>query len=445
LTLDRERLAGFLLGRTLRDRSRTFYRQILRSPSASVTHLTVDGVRETTPIPFAKVQPRDASVAELVTELRERVASAVSRAMAGAKSIAVSTSGGLDSSYVLATALAIARRDGQPQVPALNLRFAGAGDDRRHFDTLCASLGVTPVTCEPRECGEVLGRSFVVDSAPLLGVTSALNIKMAEVAGKRGITSIMSGSGGDELFNGDLGLFGRMAASRHFPWALYAAATLKGWGRSTVRSRLRALIAGPIARSFLPDFRRKRSLSGWAGPLLRDIEASDVFEAWGTSLGFSGPDRLEVMARSAEFMDYSDTRAQLELAGGCERIDPYLDVDLAGLLSAIDPALLFRGGFVRGLFREVMSDAVPDTLRLRRDKANFETALHELVVAAGGFRVLHPLADVTALADLGLVEPRAFRKTFDALANHPDDGSLWVEVWPVLAAEAFVQGANART
>jgi hypothetical protein len=51
------------------------------------------------------------------------------------------------------------------------------------------------------------------------------------------------------------------------------------------------------------------------------------------------------------------------------------------------------------------------------------------------------LANPTALADLGLVEPRAFREDFDGFVSNPEahpDG--WMRLWPVLASEAFVRG-----
>jgi len=81
---------------------------------------------------------------------------------------------------------------------------------------------------------------------------------------------------------------------------------------------------------------------------------------------------------------------------------------------------------------------VPDEVRLRTTKAVMEPALTQMVEAAGGFRLLDDLGTVRLLADLGIAEPRAFRRSLDALARDPDHGP-WVRLWPALATEAFLR------
>ena len=444
LTLDRERLASFVLKRPLRDHGRTFYRQIRRAPSASVLRVGADGVRAQIAMPLTPVRPSEETVDGLAAELREYVRAAVRRSMAGAVRVGVSTSGGLDSSYLLATAMALAREENRPDVGAFNLRFAGAGDDRPHFDRLCKALGVVPYSFEPREYSGLLENAFVADSAPLAGPTSAFDIGMTRLAAERGVTAFMTGMGGDEFLTGDMGVFGERAMAGHVVWAIRAAATLKAWGNSTVRTRLQTLVLRPIIRSFAPTLGRRTQEVPWAGPLLRKFEAEEIFEDRRMALGFAGPNGLETLARSAQLMDYSDIRGQLEVAGSCQRIDPYMDEDLLGFVSAVDPEILFHEGWVRGLFRHAIRGEVPESIRLRSDKASFEPALVELISAAGGFGVLEALVRMNGLADLGLVEPRAFRQRFDELVACPEDGRLWVELWPVLAAEAFVRGTAAQ-
>jgi hypothetical protein len=66
----------------------------------------------------------------------------------------------------------------------------------------------------------------------------------------------------------------------------------------------------------------------------------------------------------------------------------------------------------------------------------------DLVKAAGGFGVFDPLIAMTALGDLGLVEPKAFRRSFGELVREPLNGRLWMELWPAITAEAFVRGLS---
>jgi hypothetical protein len=99
--------------------------------------------------------------------------------------------------------------------------------------------------------------------------------------------------------------------------------------------------------------------------------------------------------------------------------------------------------FRRGLLREAMRDLVPDEVRWRETKSVMEPVLGQMIEGAGGFRVLEPLADARMLADLGIAEPRAFRRAFEALARDPDHGP-WVTMWPALATEAFLRRSEKR-
>ena len=142
------------------------------------------------------------------------------------------------------------------------------------------------------------------------------------------------------------------------------------------------------------------------------------------------------------YAEWKESRGQIEFAGGCTHLEPFLDDDLVEFLASLRPELLFHGGWVRGLFRHAMRGVVPDDVRMRQDKADFEPAFLELVQAAGGFKIFEPLLTMTGLADHGLVEPRAVRQRFDALVETPLDGRLWVELWPLLSAEAFVRASS---
>jgi len=138
-------------------------------------------------------------------------------------------------------------------------------------------------------------------------------------------------------------------------------------------------------------------------------------------------------------MEVVDFRSQLREALGSEQLDPLIDDDMIAFVSSLSPELLFHGGRTRGLLRAAMEGLVPDTVRLRTDKAHFEPAMTAAVRAAGGFEAFADLAAVPHLAELGLVEPSPFRTAFDALSRAPEDwGAGWLEVWPAIAVEAFV-------
>jgi hypothetical protein len=135
-------------------------------------------------------------------------------------------------------------------------------------------------------------------------------------------------------------------------------------------------------------------------------------------------------------IDLMDHRAQLETAACITRSDPMLDPELISLAAAIPRPLLLYGDDVRGLFRAGLRGLIPERVRARPDKSYFEPALMRIVDKSDRGR-LEELAEARALADLGLVEPRAFKRQFETVLAHGGHGCL--SVWPALATEAFVR------
>jgi hypothetical protein len=91
---------------------------------------------------------------------------------------------------------------------------------------------------------------------------------------------------------------------------------------------------------------------------------------------------------------------------------------------------------MRGLLREAMRGLVPDRVRLRPDKAYFETALADLFRAIRHEPWLDDLLSMRELAGLGLVEPKPFRAELDRMVREND----WFSLWPPIAVEAFLRG-----
>ena len=136
-------------------------------------------------------------------------------------------------------------------------------------------------------------------------------------------------------------------------------------------------------------------------------------------------------------------RHQKEVVTGLSRRDPFLDVGLVRFVTALPPEWLVHGSIRRGLFREAIAGLVPESLRMRPNKAGFEEGFTRFVRGAGGFEAFRDLAFPTALADLGFVDPRAFARAYDELARGPLDSYGWGDVWPAIAVEGFVRSRSA--
>ena len=183
-------------------------------------------------------------------------------------------------------------------------------------------------------------------------------------------------------------------------------------------------------------------LRPWAGSRLRTLHAEERSRVrrqrptWEIS-------RADKVSRFQSWDLYdllAFDRHLVETAGGVLRLDPYLDPELVRAVTSLPDDELVRGGMPRWPLREAVRGLVPDDVRTRRDKASFERACIAMFVAVPIQR-WRRLATPTALADLGLLDPYAFRAEYDAFERDLEalpEG--WLRVWPVLACEAFVRG-----
>jgi asparagine synthase (glutamine-hydrolysing) len=256
---------------------------------------------------------------------------------------------------------------------------------------------------------------------------------------------LVTGFGGDFVLDGDLGRFAQRVRGGDFSAILDAARLQVPWPSSPLDQVVR-FVAKPVARSLAPaawlSSRRARSLATsqtarWAGPRLRPLLAEPLYGDG------DGDDWLTAFATSHMMMEGADGVGQTEAAWGIPYVMPYLDPRFIELVASLPPDQLFEGGRMRGLFRMAMRGLLPDSLRLRPDKAGFEPMLDEMFAAAGGVEGFRHLLKMEATADLGLVEPARFREVFMRVAEGVPTARGWLQVWPMLAVEAFVQGTRA--
>lgn len=444
--LDLARLTAILLAPSAHWIERTPYVGIVRVPpgvgaslDAGLLHVRAyvpEHAQYPSALASGRPDPR-AIAGKLLALLRE----ATRRAMAGARHVAVMAGGGVDSSVLLALALEEGRAQ-NVQVTAVALDFASPGDDRPHLAALAAHLDITPIRVSPRDAAPFVLSSLVLDAAPCTWPSAPLERALAEAAKRVGADRILSGAGGDDLFDGDPAALARLLFSRPLEALRRTRAIELPWKVSRL-GRVRDLLVRPLLSPLVPVAARRlrrarqhKALYPWAGPRL---QAS--LDAIAHATRTPPMDRGEVFATSPQLAEVGTMRAQFERGAGLRRVDPFLDPALMSFVSSIDPMTLLVGednDRLRGLFRESARGLVPESVRLRNDKAGFEPAQHAMVEAAGGFDVLRPLAAVPRAAALGLAMPEAFRSAFEALAREPLSGD-WLGVWPLLAVEAFLR------
>jgi asparagine synthase (glutamine-hydrolysing) len=325
---------------------------------------------------------RDAD--EAATVLREAMAAAVDRSLAGAAGPGVLLSGGFDSGSVAVLAAVrgpvaySAVFPGRPEVDEsaeiASVRDAGglAGVERRF--TAGGGLGASLEFLLHHELPPASPNGFLW--RPLLRRAAA-----------DGVTVVLDGEGGDEV----LGFAPMLVADRlrrgDLPGAVRLARSVPGMGADprtvwVLRALRKYGVRGAVPHRPHAALRRarRRPVDGdWLRPEVRALydatsdpwafkrEAGPRWAAW----------LLDVVGRRAEALGAHDHfRREAELSG-VELRHPLRDAELLETVLTIDPALHFDAHLDRPLARRAMAGALPDAVRLRTRKPDFNPLLRQ--------------------------------------------------------------------
>jgi asparagine synthase (glutamine-hydrolysing) len=447
--LDLEYVASAALGYRPRSVDCTPYARIKRLPlgEAWVVRPGAEVNRWSTRKPLVEPELRDDD--QLPCRLRDAVTRATRGATRGAARVGVEVSGGLDSSFLLSLLVSFARGSdavpGKPQAIAYECVAPAWHDDRPHLRSLEAQLGIDVCRVHPSDGAPFIGGSLVVDAMPAPSATLFASSVVGRVARESGVDVVLTGVGGDDVLDGSPRLFADLARKGRIRAALDGALRTRGvfyhgrFGRLD-RFFLRPLVASMLPRSaWLARQRLRARLPPWAGSRPRSgmnlhTQAGDA----PISLKDS-PDQRYSRLLGMDLLAYLPLlHLQEEVVGGYALRAPLLDDEFLRFVATVPPLSLMRGGYLRGLMREAMRGLVPEDLRLRVTKGHPYWFVEQTVDEAGGLQLFADLADVRMLADLRMVEPRPFRKLFDACAGRTDDADYFA-LWHVLSAESFLR------
>jgi asparagine synthase (glutamine-hydrolysing) len=438
-----ERLGALLVSGTGSDSAATHFTPIFRVRPCEQIRFEDGAIRSSREPPRAPETRVRNTVEDLAFELREELFAAVDRAAARFTSVAVATGGGLDSSGIFVALELRKRRVPGFEVHVVAIDFGGKGDDRPHLRALAKEYQVEPIRVRPREAASLVPDQLVADASPVTWPGCAIGIVMAERALAQGAQVLFTGNVGDYVLDGDLRTFAARARDGHLLRAVSDAARLQVPWTSSRRRRVRSLVLQPLLREWLPESWRARwrlrnlrrsSMWRWAGPRLKEV-LEDLERPREPPL-----DWFSSFAMMDDLMEAADDRGHDETVHGLPHLDPYSDAAFVEFIASIPPDVMFHGHRTKGLYRHSMRGFLPESLRLRPDKADFEPVMPEILAAMGGSHRLGRWLKAEALADLGLVDPVEYAKAFALTegGHRPPNG--WLGVWPAVAMEAFVSG-----
>ncbi|MDP3774181.1 MAG: asparagine synthase-related protein [Gemmatimonadales bacterium] len=408
------------------------------------------------------------SFGEYAEAFRERFAEAVRRRTRAVHPVAVSVSGGLDSSSIFCQAETL-RRAGRAAAPGvIGISYVGAegtaADEQRFLREIEQAYGVSVgrIPIEPL-LGVVRGAEDQVRAieAPFMdyfwGVTREVHVRAREA----GARVLLSGHWGDQmLFSAayladlfrrlDFGQIQRhtrtyqrffgpeetlvlrrrlvLDVARHY--VPRAAAPLFKW--------LRRMISRPERpRPWFSDSFRRRALRFanrpvWFGDGFHSVHARSLY--------------LE--ARSKYHVHCMEWNNKIAALHGLDAAFPFLDRDLIAFLMAAPGEIQNRDGVPRALLREAMGGILPEPLRARTWKADFTAAANSGIGRDLG-QVCARLSQGSLAARLGYLDERRLAAALPGLAAElegPDCLGTWdltdlfaLEVW----LEVFLGGERA--
>lgn len=390
-----------------------------------------------------RVRPLDLAPDEAAAELRASIVRAVARRCGPDEVSGVMLSGGLDSSSVAGVAARLLDEERAP-LAGYSAVFPHhpALDESRYIDPLTDELGLPSVRIAV-EGGSVIGGSLdYLDTWGLPPVSPNLFFwnPLLRRAAADGVTSLLDGEGGDAIFYFSPYLLADKLRQGRLLAAIRLARSFPGDRPSVSRvlSRLhwfgvRPALPAPV---WVTSLRRRRrgpatTAPDWFTPELArafvDTDESRLWEhepgpRWSTWL-------LSTIARGGgTAIVYDHVRRRAAMAG-LEARHPLFDVDVIELVLRLPPELALDRTLSRPLFRTSMAGLMPEQVRRRPDKSNFDTVFHE-ILSGNDLPVVRELlsdgAEVGAYLNSG-----AMRR--ELLARAPGESPLGLQRWALSA------------
>jgi asparagine synthase (glutamine-hydrolysing) len=394
-------------------------------------------------------EPLELPPGEWAERVREGLGTAVDRRLDRERETGVLLSGGLDSAAIAAV--------GAGSLHACSGTFPEhpQADEAELIAELRATLGLAGLVAEVRPGGLL---ASVIEYAaewrsPLLGWGDFWTLPLMRAAAERGIGTMLGGDGGDEVFAPRVYALADALRAGRPRQVLELARRLPGAGPQVGRREEAAMIARLAFAGAMPPRPGGWTLAGAGGeaPAYLDRSArrrlrhSDDLDAWkrldGPRWWAQAAHGVSSGIESTGVFEHQRRRAAM---AGIEVRHPMLDLDLVELALRQPPRQTLDPRFTRPVLREAMSGLLPDSVRLRPQKALFESLIVSAMrgpdAAAIEEILTAPDAEVGAYLDRQRMEAALFGT--DAVLKAEPFRWMW-QVWRLLTAEVWLRSLRA--
>jgi asparagine synthase (glutamine-hydrolysing) len=317
--------------------------------------------------------PREVDVpahyADAVERLRELLVDSIRLRLRADVPVGTSLSGGVDSSAVVALA---GRLASDATRHAFTASFPGyERDEWEHAARVAAAAGVVEhhrVVPEADELLDDLDALVRDQEEPFISLSIYAQWRVNKAAHEAGVTVLLDGQGGDELFGGYPGITGWALRSRGAGAAVRAALT-----DPVARMELLAALGSEVFPRALAHRHRRRLASPYAtAAAVESAVRAEPPVVAGSEAG--SPLRRELMRQAfhtslPQLLRYADRDS---MAHSREVRLPLLDRRIAEFALSAPPEYLIGAGQSKRILRDAVRDVVPASVLARRDKVGFE-------------------------------------------------------------------------
>jgi asparagine synthase (glutamine-hydrolysing) len=390
-------------------------------------------------------EPLELPPGEWAERVREGLRVAVQRRLDPKRGTGVLLSGGLDSASIAAV--------GAGSLSACSGTFPDhpEADEAELIAELRETLRIGGLVAEVRP-GGLLASVFEYTAAwraPLLGWGDFWTLPLLRAAADDGIGTMLGGDGGDEVFAPRAYVLADALRRARPGRVLELARRLPGSGPHVGRRREAAMIARLALAGAMPP-----RPAGWAvpgaddgapayltRPTRRRLRRSDDPDGWkrldGPRWWAFAAQGVSAGIEATGVFEHQRRRAAM---AGLEARHPMLDLDLVELALRQPPEQTLDPRFSRPVLREAMAGLLPDSVRLRPQKALFESLIAAAMRGADGAAIREiltaPDAEIGAYVDRELMQTALFGT--DAVPKEDEFRWMW-QVWRLLTAEVWLR------
>jgi asparagine synthase (glutamine-hydrolysing) len=383
--IDEVTLAHFMVV-NMSEQRRTFYRGIERVPSRTLATIDRNGAHHRRYwAPELDARPPYSREEDYIERARELLDQAVATATADTPNVAISASGGFDSSAIAATAarLGIAKSitcytvvpPAGTQIDVGPFKYLGERDKLEALERMHPMLKLRFFASEAlHPIEEDNTRHFVRTAMPTLGAASlGMSNYLYEAVARAGHRVLLIGSFGNFGLSWS-GIFSLLALLRAAKWSAFMhewRATAREDGQGLARALAANVLmpgAPPAVRRLIRRFRgldpdSAARYSALNPAFIAELDLAKQWRAQGFDPWFRQGDWSAPRHRAHFMFDYNqlarDTRSMSDERHGFAVRDPHADRRLLEFLLAVPEPMFRRNGVQRAFARRVLADRLP--------------------------------------------------------------------------------------